>query len=689
MPNVDSQRLFSKLSAIPLGVDLGTDPSLLGDNQVALATNLSLRGDLATTRSPYSSIPLDAELSGVFQGACVYETPSFQAILVMVSGRIYSIEVTPTDLGKVRDVTPSMPIVTTADFTVPAPAATVMVSVASETPFAVGDTIFIDSGEYTVTNRFTNALLLTYVGSAANATVSAGASVLDSTGTQVTQDETYPTTLDFVHIFQAEKYAIVLGLQQRPLIFDGTMTRLAGVTEVPSGVLGLYAWGRLWIVLPDLRSFVAGDIVYGPSGTPAQGFVDAILSFTENDFLNEGGFFGVPNNAGPITVMLALATIDTSLGIGPILVGTANSVVSVNAPVDRTTWKNLTYPIQTISLLDYGPLGPNSTISINNDVWYRAVDGIRSFLIARRSTAGWGNTPQSHEISPVLAEDTEELLRFGSSILFDNRALFTLAPRRTSSGIVHDGLAVINFDSLSTIQGKQPPVWEGFQSGLSVLRLLRGRIRGVERAFAFALNETTSAIELWELLPENGGYYDTYRAVSGADTTIVRTSIGSALETKRYEYERLVKLILAELYLDDVVDNVTLVIKFKPDEYPSWVTWATISLCATVSQCSIATPDEFSCTIWRPNARTYAARIRLPRPPEECNTLAGIPLDRGYSFQFRIEGTGHFRLRKFRPHLRIQTDAQEGECPTQAVCATFPQCPEAIFDYRVSREVLT
>jgi len=688
-PNTDSQRLYGGFRTLQGGVDMGTDPSLLADSEAAFASNLSFRGDLPRTRQPWLSCAMDRVLTGLFQGAALYVTDTQACIVLSVSGRLYRLDLPENDPCPVVDITPVVPISTTADFTVPAPAALVTVAVTSEVPFGLGDLLLIDGDPYTVFNRAANALDLVYTGGALVKTVPAGAPVLHAAdSTQYKLYSPNPATLDFVWLFQAEKYLIALGRQQRTVIYDGASASLAGPQGIPSGLLGLYAWGRIWVVLPDGRSFVAGDIVYGPSGTPAQGFVDAILSFTENDFLNEGGFFGVPTNSGVITAIQTLATIDTSLGIGRILVGTPNSIISVNAPTDRTAWKNLTYPIETVSLLDFGTLGPRFTIPVNNDMWYRSVDGLRSFIVARRETTSlWGNTPLSHEVSPILENDAPSLLFYGSMMLFDNRVFATVAPRATLSGVVHDGLAVINFDALSVLGGKQPPIWEGLHSGLAVLQLLRGRIRGEERAFAFALNESSGAIELWELLREGSGFYDTYRLVSGGETTLVRTFVRTVLETKRYVYDRLVKLVMAELYLDDVVDDISLRVLWKPDQYPAWVVWATISLCASVSQCTVATPGQYSCQMWKPNARTYAARLRLPRPPEDCNVLAGIPLDRGYEFQFRLEGTGHFRLRKFRPHLRVQTDAQEGECPSTAICTTFPDCPAQWTDYHVSREV--
>jgi len=684
--NVDSERLLTGFSVQSGGMDFGTDASLIGPDQCAFASNLSFRGDLVKTRPPWIRRPLDTAIHTRFQGALVYETLAQQGIVLAAGGHLYYITLNPNGPAMVKDVTPILNVVVTATFTVPAPAATVMVSVSSETPFAIGQVLVIDSGTYTVTNKFVNALLLTYGAGAANATVAVGAPIT-SGGAQVTQVLANPSDLLFVHLFQAEIYVVAFANQQKPVFFDGSSARQANVGEIPSSVLGVYAWGRIWFALPDRRTFGAGDIVYGPSGTPSLGGVDAILKVSENDFLNEGGFFAVPNNAGEITAMLPLATIDTALGIGPLLVSTTNSVVSVNAPVDRATWKNLTYPIQTISLLDYGPLSPRATVPVNNDMWYRSGDGVRSFIVARRDTTAPGNTPLSHEVGPILNNDTPNLLFYGSAALFNNRLLLTVSPNLTAGGITHDGLVSINFDSLSSMRGKQPPIWEGLNSGLKVLQVLRGRIDHHERCFAFVLNAAAdNLIELWELLPEGNGYYDTYVSVSGINSALVRTPIQSVLESRRFEYNQLTQLRLAELYLDEIVDEITLVVKFRPDEYPGWTTWATIHLCASVSQCTIPTPAPYTCVVWKPNARSYAARILLPEPSEACNTISAMPLNRGYSFQFRFEGTGHFRLRKFRPHTRVLPDAMTAQCPpSEATCIAVPDCGSAWFQYEIAR----
>ncbi len=687
--------VFDGFLSLEGGVDGGVSPSLIQPNQVASACNYSFRDAFVKTRPPYINLPLtfandvvESRFTGKFQGSVFYQSRfGTSGFVLSRGGKLFLITLGTTNV--VSEITPTLVIVTTADFTVPAPAASVVVMVNSEVELTIGESIIIDSGSYTITNRATGQITVTYNGGAANAVAAAGASVFDSGGGPIIEYETNPAGLDFVHLFLAENYVIILAEQQAPVIFDGFMARRAGIGEIPSGVLGVYGWGRIWITLNDRRSFVAGDIVRGPSGTPALDFVDSILKFTENDFLNEGGAFGVPFNAGPITAMQFLATQDTSLGIGVLLVGTTNMVFSVNAPVDRTTWKNLQYPIQTVSLLDYGPQGPRSTVSVNGDMWYRSVDGVRSFIVARRDIDVWGNTPMSREIDPVLSFDTENQLFYGSAVLFDNKWFITVSPYFTELGFAHRGLEAINFDLISNLRGKTPPSWEGLKTGLNFFQVLKGTVHSKERMFAFVLNGAGDDIELWEMKPDQDtSYYDQFIEIGERDTTITRTSVQSWLDTKSYDFQSpfTPKLLnMAELFLDEIVDTVTLRILFKPDQYPAWLVWTTINICATVSQCTVQTPGQFSCSVWAMNQRQYAARIRIPEPPETCNTIAGTPVNIGHEFQFRFEQTGHARIRRFRAHGIPQPQETAGECPTEQACKTFPGCDENWFTYSVGR----
>jgi len=221
-------------------------------------------------------------------------------------------------------------------------------------------------------------------------------------------------------------------------------------------------------------------------------------------------------------------------------------------------------------------------------------------------------------------------------------------------------------------------VWEGLWTGLDILQVVIGTLHGMDRCYLIVSNSGT--IELWEILPDSEGLNDVQDA-SGPVSQVVQ--IESSLATKRYNFGdpfRLKKLIMSEVYVDEVVDNISLSFYYKPDQYPNWILWTTVPVCASVSQCNPPTP-AVPCKVWAPNAMGYAARIRLPRPPEGCNEFTNGQLDRAYEFQFKIEMTGHCRIRKFRPHAIIQGDAMEGECPGQATCVGVQSCGDDWLTY--------
>lgn len=679
-----SPRLFGGFGPLRGGVDSGQASSLIAPDQLSAAVNATMRGSYLKTRPPWKSHPLtfdnattESRWFGKFQGECPYDGELGQSgWVVSRGGKLFFIN---SDTFVISEITPRLFIVTLHDFTVPAANATVDVDVNSETPIATGDTVYVDSGSYLVVNRATDQLTLKYISGAASAVALAGNAVLNSSQTTIFEYQTNPDYYELIYIFQAENYIIVLATQQKTIIFDGSSARQAGWNEIPSGVLGAYGWGRIWICRADRRTFVAGDLVFGPSGTAALGFRDAILKFTENDFLNEGGAFGVPYNAGPITHMEFLTTIDNSLGIGVLLVGTSNMVFSVNAPVDRTTWKNLQYPIQTISLLDYGPEGPRFGASIDGDLWYRSSDGVRSFRTAQVHFRQPGNTPLSREIAPILDYDSPNLLFFGSAVKFDNRLLLTVSPFRSKTGIQHRGLACINYDLVSNLRTTLPPAWEGVWTGLNILQISKCRIKNQERCFAFVRGDD---LELWEILTK--GYYDELNTETDGQVTITRNPIAGVAETRSDNHgdsTQLKSLRMGELYVDEIFDTVNLTIKWRPDQYPTWSTWATIQLCASVSQCTLKGPVGATCSMWKVNSKQYAARIGIPQPSENCNSIAGIPLKQGFEFQYRLEWSGSCRIRMFKIHADVVSQPMEGSCPAVVQCKEFPDCGTDWFTY--------
>jgi len=168
---------------------------------------------------------------------------------------------------------------------------------------------------------------------------------------------------------------------------------------------------------------------------------------------------------------------------------------------------------------------------------------------------------------------------------------------------------------------------------------------------------------------------------------IQHVDIRSVCNTRAYDFgdaTQLKSLHMGELYLDQISGNVTVVVKFRPDQYPTWTTWQTVRFCASNIQCTPPTPGEFTCQVWKPRAKSYfAAKVKIPQPPETCNTIGGQLIRMGNEFEFRLEITGSCRVRIFKATCTIMTEPTEGECPEEVECVLFEDCGENYFTYSI------
>jgi hypothetical protein len=437
---------------------------------------------------------------------------------------------------------------------------------------------------------------------------------------------------------QAEEFMLIQDGQSKPIVYDGSGTwRLTRDDDLPVGCAMAYGQGRVWVTLPDRHSFVAGDLVYSASGTPERGYRDALLKATENSFLSEGGAFGMPANSGGIRCLTFTSNLDTSLGQGPLLALTPTLVASVQAPIDRDAWKALEYPIQSVSLKGYGALSDGATVEVNGDVFYRSVDGVRSFTMARREFGQWGNTPISSEMNRVLDADTDWLLENGSAVVWDNRLYITVSPYFIQGhGVPHRGLAVMDLDVLSRMTGKLPPAWDGIWTGLTILKLVKGRFAGQERCFAFVLNGAKQ-IELWELTSD----YPHDRGDVGD------SRIAWAVELKSYDWGLpfdLKRMEYGELFVDEMSGTLEVKASYRADGYPLWVDWHT-------GWQEIATEhmDDPDDEVPPLEARAQSrSKMRLPRVPNLVNESDNRPMNLAFNFQPRLEFIGRGRLRQAR-----------------------------------------
>jgi hypothetical protein len=394
---------------------------------------------------------------------------------------------------------------------------------------------------------------------------------------------------------------------------------LQSLSELPIGRMGAYILGRNWICLADSRSYWASDLCGGSSGNQKYNYRDAVLKSTENDTLNGGGFFTVPGN--DIRCIIGTAQLDTSLGQGPVGIGTPYAFFSNQAPFDRTEWAKLTTPLQTASVISNGPLGHKSTVAANGDTLYRALDGIRSMIMARRDINQWGNLPQSLELEPVLSADPVGLLIYGSAIVFDNRCLMTAAPSQSDRGVTHAKLAVLNFDLLSSLIQKQPSCYDGVWTGLDIFELVKGTFNGAERAFAFCLENNEIVLE--ELLtssintPDNDGTNDVPIVWEFESPVLAFGDVDP--QTRQYK-----SLMNGEIWIDKMYTDCKFEVFYRPDQYPTWIPW----LSWTENLTAGASPN-------------FRPRMGLGQPSSsKMDPSTNRPLPDGYYYQVKVVVTG-------------------------------------------------
>jgi hypothetical protein len=380
---------------------------------------------------------------------------------------------------------------------------------------------------------------------------------------------------------------------------------------IPCGKQWAYCQGRIWTSLPDGTKFVAGDAVGGSSGTAANNFLDAILYTMQNTLLSNGGTFTIPGNYGTIRAMVIPPTMNVALGQGPLQVFTQQCVFSVNAPPDMTTWASLTSPIVTISLLNAGALSQWSTIAVNDDVLFRAPDGIRSMTIASLDFHKWNNAPCSQEVEPAINGDTPSLLNFCSAVQFDGRVIFGTLPISGTNGAYFQNAVVINLDGVGNLQEKSPAVWEGEWTGLNTLQWMSGIFGNEVRCFSFMSDGTT--IGLSELHRTADG-----QDIAGTISTTPQFESSALFNQKENSGDRiLLRLEDGEVYVKDIIGLVNFKVEFRPDYDTQWHPW-------------------YSWLVDNGDGKTpYAPRMGLGNPIGGAS-VSGTQYRDGYDFQVRV-----------------------------------------------------
>src|SRR5262249_51100922 len=152
----------------------------------------------------------------------------------------------------------------------------------------------------------------------------------------------------------------------------------------------------------------------------------------------------IPSQNGPVTGMSFFPQLDTSTGNGQLLVFSRRAASSFFLSLPREQWKTSLF--QIFALLSTGCAGNRSISIVNEDLWMRSDDGVRTFRQARSEQSGWAHIPLSTNVRQFTENDTSSVLKYGSSMVFDNRLIMTCSPMWNQGRPTHAGLLVVDFD---------------------------------------------------------------------------------------------------------------------------------------------------------------------------------------------------------------------------------------------------
>ena len=76
--------------------------------------------------------------------------------------------------------------------------------------------------------------------------------------------------------------------------------------------------------------------------------------------------------------------------------------------------------------------------------------------------------------------------------------------------------------------------------------------------------------------------------------------------------------------------------------------------------------------------------MRLPKPPDACDTIISRPYYDMFEAQLRLQFTGHVRLRGLRINADERQENPNGECITTQDCTTLSVCPVNQFSYSIA-----
>jgi len=386
----------------------------------------------------------------------------------------------------------------------------------------------------------------------------------------------------------ANDYLVIFDFPSRPVIIDNFVARRAdpALDEVPISTFGVYNQNRLFVA-NGLNEFTASD----PTGI---GFPNAPISF-EEFFQPSTGYTGqsfqISTNYAndPITTMVFLQAVDSSTGIGTLLVATQNGVWAYPAQNPRASWEAGQFGSNI--LFNNGIVGSKSVVNVNSDLFFMSNDGqIRSLSMSRQEQGKWSKVPMSREIKNWLKVNDPSLMKYTVMSYFENKLFITANPYYVNAegrlgnalmDVNFAGFAVLEMDNISNMAQTSSPVWAGLWNGIHPVDT------AVNNKEMFVACRENGENKLYKFTPTK-----TIDIVDG-----VERPIKSRVYTKLFEFESPNNdktLQSFEVNLSNIKGTFKSTVRYRNGLNLPFINWRDITYKAPYKICTVPTVSEIN-----------------------------------------------------------------------------------------------
>jgi len=291
------------------------------------------------------------------------------------------------------------------------------------------------------------------------------------------------------------------------------------------------------------------------------------------------------------------------------VIGTSRNTYSLRTEItDRDLWSTVDGFLRPI-LPGIGVAGPESFATVNNDLYFRSTNGLRSLRMAvgEQQSPGYGGLHQ---------EIPERFYAWGlqhnSSVHAGDRFITLVNPRVQNHQWLYEGAVSINFESINRLGQKSGMSFDGFWDLPDDHYFYQ--IFDVD-GIAYSVVSTPTGDELWELQKDEG----TFDGETGLEQILVTREMNAGDPMGLKTLGRL------DAWLSQIQENLSLVFEYRLGGEQDWRTWHTLAVTYSGNQ-------------------DYLSRYTLPTPPGDKIS--------GYSFQFRVTWTGRCKIDYLQAYLK-------------------------------------